>query len=248
MGSAARVPVVEVARLTANQASARKEESAESLKTSEAELYAARAARWRTEVLFELPGDTSGVDGYVFAGPTMREAVQRYNLFSGGGAVPPLWGLGLKFRSFTQADQALVLKTARALRAMKIPCDMLGLEPDWQSHAYYYPGGSTVTVTGSPGEMPLFVRENSLLPLAEPVQQVGRDTVFAITVKAFGSSPAPFTLFEDDGTPFDFESGAANRVVLTWTASAGGKVERTGAFSGRWYNIRGWESVRGPSL
>ena len=29
-------------------------------------------------------------------------------------------------------------------------------------------------------------------------------TVFEFTVKAFGPSPAPFTLFEDDGTTFDF--------------------------------------------
>ena len=66
----------------------------------------------------------------------MREAVQRYNLFSGGGAVPPLWGLGLKYRTFTRADQASVLQVAKSLREMKIPCDMIGLEPGWQSHAY----------------------------------------------------------------------------------------------------------------
>jgi alpha-D-xyloside xylohydrolase len=132
----ARVAVVDVARLTPNQAVAASEDGSASPKTSEADLYAARGARGRTEVVFDLPGDSSGVDVYVFGGPTMREAVQRYNLFSGGGAVPPLWGLGLKYRTFTRADQAQVLKTARALRAMKIPCDMIGLEPGWQSHAY----------------------------------------------------------------------------------------------------------------
>jgi alpha-D-xyloside xylohydrolase len=110
----------------------------------------------------------------------------------------------------------------------------------------WHKGGSTVTVTGSPGEMPLFARENSILPLADPVQQVGRDTVFELTVKAFGNSPTPFTLFEDDGTTFDFESGKLNHVVLTWTPAEGGKAERTGAFSGRRYEIRRWESVRGP--
>ena len=94
--------------------------------------------------------------------------------------------------------------------------------------------------------MPLFARENSLVPLAEPVQQVGADTVFEITVKVFGQSPAPFTLFEDDGTSFDFETGAANRLVLTWTPAAGGKAERTGAFSGRRYHIVRWEPVPGP--
>ena len=110
----------------------------------------------------------------------------------------------------------------------------------------WHPGGSTVTVNGSPGEMPLFVRENSLLPLAEPVQQVSTDTVFKITVKAFGQSPAPFTLFEDDGTTFDFESGAANQVRLTWNPAEGGKAERKGTFSRRRYEIVRWESVPGP--
>jgi alpha-D-xyloside xylohydrolase len=110
----------------------------------------------------------------------------------------------------------------------------------------WHRGGSTVTVTGSPGEMPLFARENSLLPLAEPVQQVDRDTVFQMTVKAFGQSPAPFTLVEDDGTTFDFETGAVNRVVLTWNPAEGGKVARNGTYPGRRYNIVHWESVPGP--
>jgi alpha-D-xyloside xylohydrolase len=576
----ARVPTVEVARLTPNQSARTDESPSAQIKTSEAELYAPRAPRGRTEVIFDLPGDSKGIDVYVFGGPTMREAVQRYNLFSGGGAVPPLWGLGLKFRTFTRADEATVLKTARALRAMKIPCDMIGLEPGWQSHSYscsftwskdrfpepgkmlqelqqsgfkvnlwehayihptsplfaplksragdfmvwgglvvdfvdpeasrifadyhdrelvsqgilgfkgdecdkqpptdatpfnypycsifpsgidgdqmtqlygylyqrslfsafkahnlrtwgdvrattalaaplpfnlysdaytfdqylrqlvnasftgllwspevreahsldellnrvalsafapqmcldmwfmpnpvweqydrpknearqllpeaeqgavadrlrsivnqryallpylyssfqryhneglppvrsllldfpedpqirkldnafmfgdsllaapflgeaasrkivlprgvkwyelntkqWHQGGTTVTVTGSPGEMPLFIRENSLLPLAEPVQQIDGATVFEITVKAFGQSPAPFTLFEDDGTSFDFETGAANRVLLTWSLGEEGRVERTGTFSGRRYKIVRWESVSAP--
>jgi len=576
----ARVPIVDVARLTPNQAATANDAATNAPGTSEADLYAARAARGKSEVIFDLPGNSSGVDVYVFAGPTMRETVERYNLFSGGGAVPPLWGLGLKFRTFTRADQALVLKTARALRAMKIPCDMIGLEPGWQSHAYscslawsrerfpnpdkmlrelqqsgfkpnlwehayihpssplfaplktragdflvwgglvvdfadpeasrifadyhdrelvgrgilgfkgdecdkqpptdatpfnfpycsifpsgidgdqmtqlygyyyqralfqpfkarnlrtwgdvrattalaaplpfnlysdayafdqylrqlvnasftgllwspevrdssnlnellnrlamsalapqmcldmwfmphpvweqydrarnkagqllpkpeqqavadklravvnqpyallpylyaafqryhneglppvrsllldfpkdkqlrdvddafmfgdtllaapflgeaasrkvrlprgtnwyelkarkWHKGGTTVNVTGAPGEMPLFARENSLLPLAEPVQQVATTTVFEVTVQAFGPRPAPFTLHEDDGTSFDFESGAANRVALTWTPTEGGQVARTGAFPGHRYHIAHWESVPGP--
>ena len=33
----------------------------------------------------------------------------------------------------------------------------------------WHKGGTTVTVTGSPGEMPLFAREGSLVPMAEPL-------------------------------------------------------------------------------
>jgi alpha-D-xyloside xylohydrolase len=576
----ARVPSVEVARLAPVHTAGTNDSDTNRLATSELELYSARVTHGKKEILFDLPGDAVGVDVYVFGGPTMREAVQRYNLFSGGGAVPPLWGLGMKFRSYTKADQALVLKTARALRELNIPCDMFGLEPGWQSHAYscsftwskerfpdpdkmihelqssgfkinlwehafvhptsplfaplktysadflvwnglavdfadpkaskifsdfhdrelvargilgfkgdecdkeppsdetpfnfqyssvfpsgidgdqmtqlygyYYQrallapfkarnlrtwgdirastalaaplpfnlysdaysfdqylrqlvnasftgllwspevrqagnldellnrvamsalapqmcldmwfmpnpvweqfnrsknvanqllpadeqrdvanrlraivnqryallpylyssfqkyheaglppvrslvldfpddqqlrsvddafmfgeallaapylgtnatrkvilprgvnwyelnqkkwhrGGDTVTVTGVPGEMPLFIKENSLLPLAEPVQQIDSNTVFQVTVTAFGAHPTPLTLFDDDGITYDFEAGAISRLALSWTPEQGGNATRTGAFPPRRHNIVRWESVRGP--
>jgi alpha-D-xyloside xylohydrolase len=132
----ARVANVQVARLTPNQSAAASTSSEDQPATSETTLYASRPASPKGEVIFDLPGDSSGVDVYVFGGPGMREAVQRYNLFSGGGAVPPLWGLGLKFRTYTRADESNVVATAAALRQMQIPADMLGLEPGWQSAAY----------------------------------------------------------------------------------------------------------------
>ena len=132
----ARVPIVHVARLKPNQTADSEPQNSDQPKTSEAELYAAHAVHGKTDVIFDLPGNSSGVDVYIFGGPTMREAVERYNLFSGGGAVPPLWGLGLKFRTYTRANESMVLDAAHAIRDMKIPCDMIGLEPGWQSHAY----------------------------------------------------------------------------------------------------------------
>jgi len=87
------------------------------------------------EILVEIP-EAGGVDVYVFGGPTMRTAVQRYNLFSGGGALPPRWGLGMWYRCDGRFNQQEVLKMGEDLRAHKIPCDVLGLEPGWQSHAY----------------------------------------------------------------------------------------------------------------
>lgn len=88
-----------------------------------------------SEVLIEVPR-TRGVDVYVFAGPSLREAVQRYNLFSGGGPVPPRWGLGFWYRGETNYSQDEVLKLAGDFRERRIPCDVLGLEPHWQSHSY----------------------------------------------------------------------------------------------------------------
>jgi alpha-D-xyloside xylohydrolase len=96
-------------------------------------------ARYRmaeaSEVLVEVP-KAQGVDLYLFGGPTLREAVQRYVLFSGGGALPPRWGLGFWYRCYGQFKQHEVMELAAELRRESIPCDVIGLEPGWQTHSY----------------------------------------------------------------------------------------------------------------
>ncbi|NVM67304.1 alpha-D-xyloside xylohydrolase [Mucilaginibacter sp. SG538B] len=86
-------------------------------------------------VAVDVPG-VKGVEVYVFEGPQMLEVLQRYNLFSGGGALPALWGLGVKYRVKGNFNQQQVGKMADYFRANKIPCDVLGLEPKWQTTAY----------------------------------------------------------------------------------------------------------------
>lgn len=86
-------------------------------------------------VIVEVPRAT-GVDVYLFAGPSMLDAVRRYNNFSGGGVVPPEWGLGFWYRVDLNFDQGKILDFAKELREEKIPCDVIGLEPGWQSHSY----------------------------------------------------------------------------------------------------------------
>ncbi len=93
------------------------------------------AMRDRGQITVEVP-HAAGVDLYLFGGPTMLQAVQRYNLFSGGGVVPPEWGLGFWYRAELHADHARVKALAQELREREIPCDVIGLEPGWQTHAY----------------------------------------------------------------------------------------------------------------
>ncbi|HEY4358517.1 MAG TPA: TIM-barrel domain-containing protein [Acidobacteriaceae bacterium] len=88
-----------------------------------------------SKVLVEVPR-SSGVDVYLFARPSMCGAVQRYNLFSGGGVLPPEWGLGFWYRAEMHLDAKAVLALAKSLRDDGMPCDVLGLEPGWQTHAY----------------------------------------------------------------------------------------------------------------
>jgi alpha-D-xyloside xylohydrolase len=77
-----------------------------------------------------------GVEFYVFAGPTPMDVVRRFNLFNGGGCLPPRWGLG-----FTQRVNRLytaddVKKEAAEFEEKGYPLDFIGLEPGWQSASY----------------------------------------------------------------------------------------------------------------
>jgi alpha-glucosidase (family GH31 glycosyl hydrolase) len=78
----------------------------------------------------------AGVEVYVFAGPTALDAVRRYNLFNGGGVLPPRWGLGFtqRVRSLFTAEQ--VKNEADSFLLKGYPLDYIGLEPGWQSKAY----------------------------------------------------------------------------------------------------------------
>ncbi|MGB7266810.1 MAG: TIM-barrel domain-containing protein [Terracidiphilus sp.] len=86
-------------------------------------------------VTVEVPR-ASGVDVYLFAGPEMLDAVRRYNIFSGGGIVPPEWGLGFWYRTASRATAQSAISLAQEFRERKIPCDVIGLEAGWQTHAY----------------------------------------------------------------------------------------------------------------
>jgi alpha-D-xyloside xylohydrolase len=106
-------------------------------------------------------------------------------------------------------------------------------------------GGRRHDVPAPLEQIPVFVRSGTLLPLAEPVEHVDADTVFHLTVWAFGEVCRPATLLEDDGESLDVESGFFNELTLSWSPSEGGRVERRGEFPGRRYRVSAWRQVAG---
>ena len=77
-----------------------------------------------------------GTDVYIFGGPTAMEAVRRFNLFMGGGCLPPRWGLGFTQRVNRLATADEVRNEARTFTEKGYPLDFIGLEPGWQSKSY----------------------------------------------------------------------------------------------------------------
>lgn len=84
----------------------------------------------------EVLAGAPGMDVYVFAGPSPLDAVRRYNLYTGGGALPPKWGLGFLTRVQTKYTADEALSDIAEFRKNGIPLDMLGLEPGWMTQAY----------------------------------------------------------------------------------------------------------------
>ena len=109
------------------------------IKTSVQDLYASKS--YDGVITAEITG-VKGMHGYLFAGDDssgldcVADACRRYVLFSGSGAMPPLWGLGVWYRACGKFDENEVLKTADLLRNEDMPVSVLGLEPGWHSHAY----------------------------------------------------------------------------------------------------------------
>ena len=81
-----------------------------------------------------VPAD--GVEVLLFAGPTALDAVRRYNLYCGGGCLPPRWGLGFTQRVHRLYTADQVMAEALEFEKRGFPLDFIGLEPGWQSRSY----------------------------------------------------------------------------------------------------------------
>lgn len=79
---------------------------------------------------------SGGASLKIFAGPTMKEALARYNMYSGGGCNPPEWGLGFWYRVEKNFSDKEVITMAKEFRERDFPCTVFGLEPGWQTAAY----------------------------------------------------------------------------------------------------------------
>ena len=77
-----------------------------------------------------------GIDIYIFEGETILDVVSQYNMFSGGGCDVPEWGLGVLYRVYARYTADQVMEVAKNFREKDIPCDIIGLEPGWQTNTY----------------------------------------------------------------------------------------------------------------
>lgn len=103
-------------------------------------LYRVKLPEDGVYMVIEIPY-ARGVDLYVMEGDTVTDVVSRYNMLSGGGGALsyggiPDWGFGVYYRCCTRFNEDQVIDMAKYFRENDIPCDVIGLEPGWQSRTY----------------------------------------------------------------------------------------------------------------
>ncbi|MBI4835294.1 MAG: DUF5110 domain-containing protein [Planctomycetes bacterium] len=62
--------------------------------------------------------------------------------------------------------------------------------------------------------IPLFIKENSMIALTEPVNYIGEKETESLTVVAFVTGKASFTYYEDDGATYDFNNGDFSAIKI----------------------------------
>lgn len=77
-----------------------------------------------------------GVEIVLFAGNNMLDVVRRFNLYNGGGTLPPKWGLGFWHRVPTLFSDKEIKAEVAEFEQREFPLTVIGLEPGWMSRAY----------------------------------------------------------------------------------------------------------------
>ena len=86
------------------------------------------------EVLISVPGDS--IDLFLIYGPSPAEILRGYIEITGKPAMPPKWGLGFWYRVKSEWKAKRVKEVMSKFREKGIPCDVIGLEPSWQTRSY----------------------------------------------------------------------------------------------------------------
>ena len=77
-----------------------------------------------------------------------------------------------------------------------------------------YTGGQSLLVNAPLDVLPLFVRENCILPLGSDVKNTKEAQTF--TYYVYGDGPSTFALYEDDGVSYAYEQGDFTCTTLTY--------------------------------
>lgn len=98
----------------------------------------------------------------------------------------------------------------------------------------HYQGGQEITIGTTLQSIPLYVREGGIVPVGKEMQSVEDRDWSSLELHVYPGADGQFSLYEDDGTTYDYEHGSYSVIPLQWndrkrTLTIG---KRTGQYDG----------------
>jgi alpha-D-xyloside xylohydrolase len=112
-------------------------------------------------------------------------------------------------------------------------------------------GGYRLRVNTPYERIPLFVKEGSIIPVGPQIQFTREKPAITLTLYVYTGRDCAFTLYEDEGTNYNYEKGECSTIKFSYNESEGNLTigERHGEFNGilkdRVFNVV-WVSKENP--
>ena len=93
-------------------------------------------------------------------------------------------------------------------------------------------GGRHLTADAPYERMPLYARAGQIVPMGPAIEYTAQDTAGELIIHVYTGRDATFSLYEDEGTNYDYERGAFSRIPMQWSEAEQRFTlgEREGAF------------------
>lgn len=97
----------------------------------------------------------------------------------------------------------------------------------------YAEGGHRIMAEASYERMPVFVKAGSIIPFGPDLQYTSEKPADPITLYVYTGTDGTFSIYEDDGTNYDYEKGAFSIIPLTYSEATRTLTigERKGSFN-----------------
>jgi alpha-D-xyloside xylohydrolase len=98
----------------------------------------------------------------------------------------------------------------------------------------YIKGGQRIDMAAPFEHIPLFVKEGSIIPVGPAIQYTDEKPADPITLYVYTGRDCAFTLYEDEGTNYNYEKGACSTIRFSYDNVADNLIigERKGEFGG----------------
>lgn len=76
-------------------------------------------------------------------------------------------------------------------------------------------GGKAISATAPLSQIPLYIRGGSIVPMG-PLIQYASESIDPLEIRVYRGKDASFTLYEDEGDTYNYETGKYSRISFDW--------------------------------